>query len=209
MLATTIDGVSGEGDITKLWHDHYSTLLNSNKCTKSKNDVLKVINEPLNLACVPFSVGEVATAIEMLKTGKSPGLDNVQAEHFKFADTRLICLLSMLFNSIVSHGYMPQNLMKSVIVPIIKDKRGQVTDRNNYRPIAITSVSSKILELLILERYSDALSTTHNQFGFKEAHGTDLCIFTLKQVIEFYRLQGSPVYICYLDAYKEFDRINH
>ena len=145
----------------------------------------------------------------MLKTGKSAGLDNVQAEHFKFADTRLICLLTMLFNSIVSHGYMPPNLMKSVIVPIIKDKRGQVTDKNNYRPIAMTSVSSKILELLILERYSDALSTTHNQFGFKEAHGTDLCIFTLKQVIEFYRLQGSPVYICYLDASKAFDRINH
>ena len=51
--------------------------------------------------------------------------------------------------------------------------------------------------------------TTDNQFGFKSKHSTDLCIFTLKQVIEYYKSINNPVYICFLDASKAFDKINH
>ena len=38
---------------------------------------------------------------------------------------------------------------------------------------------------------------------------TDMCVFALKQVIEYYTSRSSPVYICFLDASKAFDRINH
>ena len=33
VLATTVDGVTGEDNICKMWHDHYSNLLNSNSDT--------------------------------------------------------------------------------------------------------------------------------------------------------------------------------
>ena len=35
-----------------------------------------------------------------------------------------------------------------------------------------------------------------------------MAIFTLKQVTEYYLLLESPVYICFMDASKAFDRIN-
>ena len=38
------------------------------------------------------------------------------------------------------------------------------------------------------------LQTTENQFGFKSNSSTDLCVFSLKQVIDYYRNNGSPVY---------------
>ena len=47
------------------------------------------------------------------------------------------------------------------------------------------------------------------QFGFKPKHSTDLCIYTLTEVIEFYKSQSSSVYICFMDASKAFDRVNH
>ena len=53
------------------------------------------------------------------------------------------------------------------------------------------------------------LSSSDNQFGFKKKSSTDMCIFAFKQVIEYYRNLSSPVYICFLDASKAFDRINH
>jgi hypothetical protein len=40
-------------------------------------------------------------------------------------------------------------------------------------------------------------------------HSTDLCIFTLKSVIDFYVTSSSPVYLCYLDASKAFDKVNY
>ena len=53
------------------------------------------------------------------------------------------------------------------------------------------------------------LDTCENQFGFKGNHGTDMCIFTLKNVINYYKMHGSAIYACFLDASKAFDRVNH
>ena len=48
-----------------------------------------------------------------------------------------------------------------------------------------------------------------NQFGFKSNSSTDLCVFSLKQVIDYYRYNGSPVYLCFFDVSKAFDRVPH
>ena len=53
------------------------------------------------------------------------------------------------------------------------------------------------------------LLTQENQFGFKKKHSTDLCIFTVKCTIKYYNMYNSPVYSCFLDASKAYDRVNH
>ena len=53
------------------------------------------------------------------------------------------------------------------------------------------------------------LYTSDNQFGFKKRHSTDLCIFTVKSVIKYSNFYNSPVYNCFLDASKAYDRVNH
>ena len=35
------------------------------------------------------------------------------------------------------------------------------------------------------------------------------CVVTLKSVIKYYTQQSTPVYSCFLDASKAFDRVNH
>ena len=99
--------------------------------------------------------------------------------------------------------------MDSLLVPLLKDKKGDITDKDNYRPIAITSVFSKIFERIILEKYKHLLQSNDNQFGFKAGHGTDLCVFTLKEIVDYYTLYSSNVYACFIDASKAFDRVNY
>ena len=36
-----------------------------------------------------------------------------------------------------------------------------------------------------------------------------MCIYALTQTIDYYKRNSSPVFICYLDASKAFDRVNH
>ena len=36
-----------------------------------------------------------------------------------------------------------------------------------------------------------------------------MCIFTVKSIIKYYTEQNTPVYPCFLEASKAFDRINH
>ena len=115
----------------------------------------------------------------------------------------------MLLNSMLIHGYLPDDLMLTHIIPIVKNKKGDITSKDNYRPIAISSVLSKVFELILIARYSDYLDTSHNQFGYKEKTSSESCIFVLKEIVNYYRRLSSNVYICFLDASKAFDRINH
>ena len=56
-----------------------------------------------------------------------------------------------------------------------KNKSGDTSNVNNYRPIALVTVASKILEIILLEMLTPYLNTTDNQFGFKKGHSTDIC----------------------------------
>ena len=99
--------------------------------------------------------------------------------------------------SFITHGYLPGMFMKTAIVPIIKNKTGDTSDKNNYRPIALVTAASKIFELclcVILENY---LFTHDQQFSFKSKHSTDFCIYTVKSVSKYYTQHHSPVYTCF------------
>ena len=83
----------------------------------------------------------------------------------------------------VDPGYIVNTILETVIIPVIKNKSGDATDKHNYRPIAISTTMSKVLELLMLRKIDSYLYTTANQFGFKQNHGTDMCIYSLKPSI--------------------------
>jgi hypothetical protein len=143
----------------------------------------------------------VQNAIDKLKSGKACGNDGLSAEHFIHSDRRITILLSIFYNRVISHGHLPDDFMKTIIIPLIKNKSGDTSNVNNYRPIALVTVASKIFEIILLELLTPYLNTTDNQFGFKKGHS--------KNVILYYKSNNSPVYSCFLDASKAFDRVNH
>ena len=156
-----------------------------------------------------FSTSDINVALHFLKSGKSCGVDGLAAEHFLFAHRITHVFLSLLFNTFIIHGYLPADFMKTAIVPIIKNKTGDTSDKNNYRPIALATAASKLFEICILEILETYLITQDHQFGFKAKHSTDMCIFTVKTLVKYYTDQMTPVYTCLLDASKAFERVNH
>ena len=144
-----------------------------------------------------------------IKLGKSAGIDGLAAEHFVYSHERISVHLAMLFTSMLTHGYLPDAFMTTSIIPILKNKNGDTSAKNNYRPIAIVTAMSKIFELCLATVMDAHLVTSDNQFGFKQKHSTDLCIYTVKSIIQYYNYYNSPVYTCFLDASKAFDRVNH
>ena len=146
--------------------------------------------------------------ISELDSGKSSGPDNISPESLKFASNRLSVLLSLCFSVCLSHGYLPPAMIKTTIVPIVKNKCGNISESNNYRPIALATIISKLFESVLLVKCEDYLSTCSNQFGFKKGHSTDLCIYALKEYIEYYKNRNTSVFVTMLDASKAFDRVN-
>ena len=208
-LASCVDGCHGEQDIAQMWKSHFEKIMN---CVDSEHHKPFVMDCVYNLDSADHTVIEpdhVKDALKKAKRGKASGPDGLSMEHFIHADGSISVYLSLLFTCMLTHGHMPANFMKSTIVPLIKNKNGDSSDKSNYRPIALVTPCSKLFELVLLDFIEDNLYSTDNQFGFKKKHATDMCLFTLKNVIEYYRKWGSPVYVCFLDASKAFDRINH
>ena len=53
------------------------------------------------------------------------------------------------------------------------------------------------------------LDTCPNQFGFKKRHSTDMCIYVLKEITEYFKSRSTSVFVTVLDAPKAYDKIDH
>jgi len=114
-----------------------------------------------------------------------------------------------LFALMFKHIYVPEAFGKGIIIPIVKDKNGDLQSSENYRPITLSSMISKVFELYLLEKFSNYLDTDLFQFGFKKKLGCRNALFAPRCVLQYYNQRGSNVYIASLDATKAFDRVNH
>ena len=204
-LPCTIENANGPKEIAELWEKHYYKIFNC--LTKVSYDSNFQLDESINNERVTSN--EIIDAIKSLKDNKSCGLDGIYAEHIKYGSDKLIPLLSMCLSGLFVHGFLPSSLMSVVLIPIIKNKCGSISSKDNYRPIALASIVSKLIEVVILNRIENFLVTSDNQFGFKNGHGTDHCIYVLKEVLNLYRSLNSCLSVCFLDASKAFDRVNH
>ena len=86
-------------------------------------------------------------------------------------------------SDILVHGYAPESMLKSVIFPIIKNKNKRISGIDNYRyNMCLANVFTKLVEKVLYSRMGGYLQSTFNQFGFKQKHGTELCVFVLKDI---------------------------
>ena len=203
-LATSIDGVVGEKEVSNHWRNHYKQVYNS--VPKKGAYVHPNFDSHDNPV---ITAEEVAIAIKAQKNDKAIGPDGVSAEHIKYCSPIINEILANLFTMILSHGIIPQKMLSAIIKPIIKDSKGKLNCGSNYRPIAVSTIFSKILETVFLNRIKPMLESSDNQFGFKENLGTDSCIFVLKEAIAKLSNANSNVFISFLDASKAFDRVEH
>ena len=97
---------------------------------------------------------EVCYAIEKLSMNKACGLDQITAEHLKHACGRIPVLLAMCFTGLLMHGILPDSMLSVLLVPVIKVKTVKISSIENYRPIGLANILSKVLEIIVLDRLS-------------------------------------------------------
>ena len=114
-LTAVIDGVGEPQTIANLFKDLFS-VQSSQKLSVGVPDAeinLKYINTLVNAKTV-------TKIIQSMTRGKSPGHDSLSIEHLQHAGPRLAELIAFLFNLCIVHSYLPLNLMRTVVVPIVK-----------------------------------------------------------------------------------------
>ena len=111
-LPNVLNGCHGEKDIANMWRDHYETLLNCVKSDECKEKIIDFLSSDNNIKNVVIQPCQVKEALKSAKLGKACGHDGLAAEHFIFADGSICVYLSMLYSSMLSHGYLPEEFMK-------------------------------------------------------------------------------------------------
>jgi len=147
-----------------------------------------------------FDVSDIERGISALKFGQSAGLDCLSKEPIVYAHPALVCHIKTLFNAVISHGFVPDVFGNGVTVPVPKDKCGDLHDVNNYRPITISPVISKLFEYCILHKFNDVFTFSDMQFGFRKGSGCSHAIFLLREVIDYFASHG--IVLCIYGSFR-------
>ena len=155
------------------------------------------------------SEANVIALIKRLKSGCSPGIDLITPEHLKFSiGSPLTLHLSTLLTLCLRFGVVPSAFCSGLLVPILKKSSLDPCIAAHYRPITISVIISKLLELYILNHVSD-FNMDEDQFGFVKNRGTKTAISLAHDISAFCHARGSSTFLCSLDAEAAFDAIPH
>ena len=150
---SSVNGCNGDANIVEMWRKHYKDLFNDVHDNKDQNFVEEMIDSCNYVNDFIVSPNDIRCAISKLQMGKAAGSDLLSAEHYIYASDKVSVLLSMCFTAMLVHSFCPNRISETVLVPIIKDKNGDISNKNNYRPIALSTIASKILEFVLLKAH--------------------------------------------------------
>uniref|UniRef100_A0A1B6GDZ7 Reverse transcriptase domain-containing protein n=1 Tax=Cuerna arida TaxID=1464854 RepID=A0A1B6GDZ7_9HEMI len=117
--------------------------------------------------------------------------------------------LAYIFNKCLLHGYFPEQLKISKITPVYK--KGDKTLCQNYRPISIVPILSKVFEALILKQLSKSFDSNNLlsefQYGFRAGRSTTMAVSHISNSILNAFENKESVSMLLFDLTKAFDCI--
>ena len=208
-LPVRVEQAEGEVEIASMWGRHFEATLNCLHDEMTQTTVRGMLHDVTLQGYAPVTYGEMKGILRDLSSSEAQGVDGLPSGAFIYAPPLLAVWLCVLINACILHQFIPRQVLSVIIVPLLKGKRKDPTVCGSYRPIAIATTLSKIVENVLLHRLQDFLYSADSQFSYKKGHSTELCVWTIKHLTDYYTSKGSPVYLCFLDASKAFDRVNY
>ena len=159
----------------------------------------------------PTSFKEVFKIMNDFQGKTSTDINGNSPKVFKHLTKNLIECLVHIFNLSLSQGKFVDSFKKAKVIPIHKKK--SKSDMNNFRPISLLPVASKILEKIVHIRLYSFLNKKsaffENQFGFRPKHGTDHAASILVDKITQALNKDLKVATVFLDMSKAFDCVDY
>lgn len=168
---------------------------------------------PKSLYLAPTDPEEILKIVKNIKPKNSCDKDNISNKMLKIIIHAILIPITHIVNLSMSEGSVPDDLKIAKIIPIFK--AGNPSYFNNYRPISLLPIISKILERVVYKRIIFFLETNNylykHQYGFRKGHSTIHPIMHLLDLLHTAR-EGRPSKISmgiFLDLSKAFDTISH
>lgn len=157
----------------------------------------------------PFTHHELDSILKRVKDS-SPGVDGIPYSFLVRAGSSSRNTFLAIVNCLFSFCIVPEEWRRQIVIPIPKPGKDHST-ADGYRPIALSSCLSKIMEHLIKNRLEWWLEResviADSQFGFRRGFGVmdSLGIFSTDIRLAF--SQGKSVVAVFLDINSAYDNV--
>uniref|UniRef100_A0A2A4JXL1 Reverse transcriptase domain-containing protein n=1 Tax=Heliothis virescens TaxID=7102 RepID=A0A2A4JXL1_HELVI len=163
-----------------------------------------------SLVLLDIDEAEVEQLILQLNNDSAVGWDGISPLLLKTCKNVLVLHITYLFNCCLQKGVFPEALKKAIVHPI--HKGGDRTCVNNYRPISVLPVLSKLLERILNNRLKTFLERyriiAENQYGFRQKVSTEDAVLDLTQHVAKNLDSKNKCLGIFLDLSKAFDTVS-
>ena len=157
----------------------------------------------------PFSFEELNNVLTDLKD-TSPGEDGVSYSFITRLNEQSKRHFLNLVNIIFQSGIIPNSWKSQIIIPLLKPGKSS-SDPNSYRPIALSSTVSKIVERLLKNRLEWIVESRNilapSQFGFRKGLSTIDSLSVLTTDIRRAYAKGEYLVGVFLDVASAYDGV--
>ena len=101
-----------------------------------------------SLESIMISGSGILKTIRSLDINKAHGSDDISVRMMKICDEAIVEPLKMLFMNSVNEAVFPSRWKKANVVPVNKKEKEKYI-ANNYRPVSLLPIASKIFEKTI------------------------------------------------------------
>ena len=109
----------------------------------------------------------------------------------------------------MEEGEVPPEWKTANVAPIFK--KGSKSTPGNYRPVSLTCVLCKIMEMVIVDAIVDHLKThdliRRSQHGFMRGRSTMTNLLSYLEELTKIMDEGHSIDVVYLDFSKAFDKV--
>ncbi len=204
--------VEGIDRISKAFKDHFETCaakLANEVPNSGENEILT--NQQEEWTFHEITEKQLTEIIDSMKPKASCGFDLLSNRMLKKEKKIFTKLLITLINDTLKGNIFPDVLKTAKVIPIFK--KGDKTNLNNYRPISLLPIFSKVLEKAINLQITKKLDDLHiiddDQYGFRTAHSTEDAVIKFIDYIEKAKKENKHVISIHIDVSKAFDSCNH
>ena len=160
---------------------------------------------------VPINVEDVLEKLKHLDPYTAPGPDGFLPKVMKSVAVGLAPLLCQVYGASLVSGEVPLDWRSADVCPL--HKKGSEDQASNYRPVSLTSVPGKVLELIVKDRIVSHLD--RNELLLGSQHGFRSGRSCLTNLLEFYHNiigaydRSRSADVDFLDFQKAFDKVPH
>ena len=149
--------------------------------------------------------------LKKINASKASGPDNIPNRVLKECATELAPAIAVLFQQSLNTGTLPDAWTSANISPIFK--KGDRHKAENYRPVSLTSVLSKLLEHIVcsnmLQHLTNNKVLTDLNHGFRSGFSCETQLAVTLDELTKNCDQGLQTDIAILDFSKAFDTVPH